>query len=63
MPVGMIFDSGQAYSGRAYRDCISSAHAQSVPIILARRGMRWMSGDGVTLDGRRRHYCDALRHE
>jgi competence protein ComEC len=50
MPVGMIFDSGQSYSGRAYRDAIAAAHSNGVPIILARRGMRWTSGDGVTLD-------------
>jgi competence protein ComEC len=50
MPVALIFDSGQQYSGRAYRDCIASAHAHRVPIVLARRGMQWVSGDGVTLD-------------
>jgi competence protein ComEC len=50
MPVGMIFDSGQAYSGRAYRDAMAAAHTHSVPIVIARRGMRWSSGDGVTLD-------------
>ncbi len=46
----MIFDSGQTYSGRAYRDCIASAQARHVPIVLARRGTSWRSGDGVTLD-------------
>jgi len=50
MPVGMIFDSGQAYSGRAYRDAMAAAHLHGVPIVLARRGMSWTSGDGVTLD-------------
>lgn len=50
LPVRMMFDSGQTYDGRAYRDCIASAHAHGVPIVLARRGMRWASGDGVTLD-------------
>jgi competence protein ComEC len=50
MPVGVILDSGQSYSGRAYRDCIASAHAHRVPIVVARRGMRWSSSDGVTLD-------------
>lgn len=50
MRVGMVFDSGQAYNGRAYRDCIASARTHGVPIVLARRGMRWNSGDGVTLD-------------
>ncbi len=46
----MILDSGQAYSGRAYRDAIAAAHSHGIPIVLARRGMRWTSGDGVTLD-------------
>ncbi len=50
MPVGMIFDSGQTYSGRAYRDAMAAAHSHGVPVVLARRGMRWISGDGVTLD-------------
>ncbi len=50
MPVGMIFDSGQAYSGRAYRDAIAAAHTHGVPVVLARRGMQWTSGDGVTLE-------------
>ena len=50
MPVGMIFNSGQAYSGRAHRDAIAAAHSHGVPVVLARRGMRWTSGDGVTLD-------------
>jgi competence protein ComEC len=50
MPVGMIFDSGQTYSGRAYRDAMAAAHTHGVPIVLARRGMRWLSSDGVTLD-------------
>jgi beta-lactamase superfamily II metal-dependent hydrolase len=47
MPVATLFDSGQTYSGRAYSDCIASAHAHNVPIILARRGMQWPSGDDV----------------
>ena len=50
MPVGMIFDSGQAYGGRAYRDAMAAARSRGVPVVLARRGMRWTSGDGVTLD-------------
>jgi competence protein ComEC len=49
MPVGMIFDSGQAYSGRAYRDAMMAAGSHHVPVVLARRGMQWTSGDGVTL--------------
>jgi beta-lactamase superfamily II metal-dependent hydrolase len=46
----MIFDSGQAYSRRAYRDAMAAARAHYVPVVIARRGMRWRSGDGVTLD-------------
>jgi competence protein ComEC len=50
MPVRMIFDSGQTYGGRAYRDAIAAAHLHRIPIVLARRGMKWSSGDGVRLD-------------
>jgi competence protein ComEC len=50
MPVGMIFDSGQAYGGRAYSHAIAAARSHEVPVVLARRGMRWVTGDGVTLD-------------
>jgi competence protein ComEC len=50
IPVGMLFDSGQAYAGRAYRDAMMAAHSHGVAVVLARRGMRWTSGDGVTLD-------------
>jgi competence protein ComEC len=49
MPVAMIFDSGQTYAGRAYRDAVTAAHVHSVPIVLARQGMRWSSDDGVTI--------------
>jgi competence protein ComEC len=50
LPVDLLFDSGQTYGGRAYRDCIASAHAHHVPIVIAQRGMQWSSGDGVRLD-------------
>src|SRR5664280_164422 len=50
MPVHILFDSGQRYEGRAYRDCIAAAWSHRVPVVIARRGMRWSSGDGVTLD-------------
>jgi beta-lactamase superfamily II metal-dependent hydrolase len=46
----MIFDSGRTYSRRAYRDVIAAAHSHRIPVVLARRGMRWTSNDGVTLD-------------
>ena len=50
LPVALLLDSGQSYGGRPYRDCLASAHRHHVPIVIARRGMRWSSGDGVTLD-------------
>lgn len=45
-----IFDSGQSYNGRAYADCRRAAAERRVPIRVARRGLRWTSGDGVSLD-------------
>ena len=50
MPVDAILDSGQAYSGRAYRDCMAAARAHQVPVVVAQPSMRWPSGDGVVLD-------------
>ena len=50
MPVDLLFDSGQTYGGKAYQDCIASARRHGVRIVIARRGMRWSSGDGLTLD-------------
>jgi competence protein ComEC len=50
MRVDVLYNSGQTYSGRAYRDCIASAREHHVPIVIARRGMQWSSGDGVALD-------------
>jgi hypothetical protein len=47
--VALLLDSGQSYGGRAYQDCLASVHRHHVPIVIARRGMRWSSGDGVTL--------------
>jgi competence protein ComEC len=46
----MILDSGQSYPGRAYKDAMSAARAHGIPVVLAKRGMQWTSGDGVTLD-------------
>ena len=43
----VLYDSGQTYNGRAVT---ASAHAHGVPIVIARRGMQWASGDGVALD-------------
>jgi competence protein ComEC len=50
MPVRMVFDSGQAYGGRAYNDALREARTHRVPVIVAQRGIRWASGDGVVLD-------------
>jgi competence protein ComEC len=50
MPVDAILDSGQPYGGRAYRDCITAAHAHHVPIVTAYPEMRWSSGDGLALE-------------
>ena len=48
MPVAMIFDSGQQYSGRAFRDCMHEAATHGVTIVRPQRGYVW-SDDGVTL--------------
>ncbi len=50
MPVRMIFDSGQAYGGRAFTDCMQGARTRAIPVIRVQRGMRWSSDDGLTLD-------------
>jgi hypothetical protein len=50
MPVRMIFDSGQPYTGRAFTDCMQGARTHAIPVVRAQRGMRWNSGDGVTLN-------------
>jgi competence protein ComEC len=49
MPVRMLFDSGQTYDGRAFRDCVHEAATHGVQIVRPQRGYRW-SDDGVTLD-------------
>jgi beta-lactamase superfamily II metal-dependent hydrolase len=36
MPVLMILDSGQAYTGRAYTDAMAAARSHAVPVVLAR---------------------------
>jgi competence protein ComEC len=45
----MLFDSGQQYDGRAFRDCMHEAATHGVQIVRPQRGYRW-SDDGVTLD-------------
>jgi competence protein ComEC len=49
MPVRMLFDSGQQYDGRAFRDCMHEAATHGVQIVRPQRGYRWTE-DGVTLD-------------
>jgi competence protein ComEC len=49
MPVRLLFDSGQQYSGRAFRDCMHEAATHGVQIVRPQRGYRW-TDDGVTLD-------------
>jgi competence protein ComEC len=47
--VGEIADSGQQYSGYAWRDAVQTARADSVPVVYPRAGMVWRTEDGVTL--------------
>lgn len=47
--VGEIADSGQQYSGYAWRDAIATAHADRVPVVYPRAGMVWRTDDGVML--------------
>ena len=49
MPVRLLFDSGQQYDGRAFRDCMHEAATHGVQIVQPQRGYRW-SDDSVTLD-------------
>ncbi|HEY4439847.1 MAG TPA: DNA internalization-related competence protein ComEC/Rec2 [Candidatus Elarobacter sp.] len=50
LPVAAIADSGQHYSGLAYRDCLAAAAERGVPVRVVRGGMRWVTDDGVELD-------------
>jgi competence protein ComEC len=47
--VGQLADSGQQYSGYAWRDAVATARAVRVPIVYPRAGMVWRTDDGVTL--------------
>jgi len=49
MPVRLLFDSGQRYDGRAFRDCLHEAATHGVRIVRPQRGYRW-EVDGVRLD-------------
>jgi beta-lactamase superfamily II metal-dependent hydrolase len=48
--VDAIADSGQSYGGRAFRDCVAAAREHGIPVVVARRGMRYATDDGVALD-------------
>lgn len=47
--VAELADSGQRYSGYAWRDAIATARADRVPIVYPRAGMVWRTEDGVIL--------------
>jgi competence protein ComEC len=47
--VAEIADSGQAYGGHAYHDCLEAAATDHVPIMYPRAGAVWRTDDGVTL--------------
>lgn len=47
--VSEFADSGQQYSGYAYRDAIQTARTERVPIVYPRAGMVWQTDEGVTL--------------
>jgi len=47
--VGELADSGQQYSGYAWRDAIATARADCVPIVYPRVGAVWRTEDGVML--------------
>jgi competence protein ComEC len=49
LDVRLLFDSGQQYDGRAFRDCMHEAATHGVRIVRPQRGYRW-TDDGVTLD-------------
>jgi plasmid maintenance system antidote protein VapI len=49
MPVRLLFDSGQQYDGRAFRDCMREAATHGVSIVRPERGYR-CSDDDVALD-------------
>jgi competence protein ComEC len=49
IPVRLLFDSAQQYSGRAFRDCVHEATTHNLPIVRPLGGYRW-TDDGATLD-------------
>jgi competence protein ComEC len=47
--VGERADGGQRYGGHAYRDALTTARNQGVPLVLPRAGALWRTDDGVVL--------------
>jgi competence protein ComEC len=47
--VAQFDDGGQRYAGHAYRDAVTTAMSQGVPIVYPRAGMEWRTDDGVAL--------------
>jgi competence protein ComEC len=47
--VAEIADGGQRYGGHAYRDAMTTARAEGVPVVYPRAAMEWRSDDGVVL--------------
>jgi beta-lactamase superfamily II metal-dependent hydrolase len=47
--VDALGDSGQTYGGRAFRDCMTAARLRHVRVILVRRGMHYVTDDGIAL--------------
>jgi len=47
--VGELADSGQQYAGYAWRDAVTTARADRVPIVYPRAGTVWRTDDGVML--------------
>jgi hypothetical protein len=65
--VDAVGDSGQTYGGRAFRDCMIAARIRHVPVMLVRRGMHYVTDDGITLDAlgpvyRRRRRTNGCTH-
>jgi len=47
--VAQFDDGGQRYAGHDYRDAVTTAMSQGVPIVYPRAGMEWRTDDGVAL--------------
>jgi competence protein ComEC len=47
--VAQFDDGGQRYAGHAYRDAVTTAMSEGVPIVYPRAGMEWRTDDGAAL--------------